>query len=60
VLASGCAFGVPTDIPVVFASAPAAGARKIERWPFYFASETLRSSTIFGGAERRLTPIDYW
>jgi len=44
----------------VFASAPAAGARKIERWPFYFASETLRSSTIFGGAERRLTPIDYW
>jgi hypothetical protein len=43
VLASVCAFEVRYDVPVVFASTPEDGARRIEHWAFYFAREAIEA-----------------
>ena len=43
VMASVCAFEVRYDIPVVFVPLPEDGARRIERWAFYFAREGVKA-----------------
>jgi ERCC4-type nuclease len=43
VLASVCAFEVRFDLPIVFVPSPEDGARKIERWAFYFAREAVEA-----------------
>jgi hypothetical protein len=47
VLATLCAFEVRYDLPIVFVPSPEGGARRIERWGFYFARQAVETVNDF-------------
>ena len=57
VMATLCAFEVRYDLPVVFAPTPEEGARRIERWAFYFARQAVEAvNNLWRAAVRNFQP----
>lgn len=56
VLHSLWAFEARYLVPVVFADTPAAGARLIERWAYFYAREVIESANNILRSHKKITP----